>query len=29
VVAKIKTRKETAAADIDRITARLAALPAS
>ncbi|EOD57485.1 valine--tRNA ligase [Amycolatopsis vancoresmycina] len=29
VVAKIKTRKETAAADIDRITARLATLPAS
>jgi valyl-tRNA synthetase len=29
VVAKIKARKETAAADIDRITARLAALPAS
>jgi valyl-tRNA synthetase len=29
VVAKIKTRKEAAVADIDRITARLAALPAS
>ncbi|WP_158880703.1 valine--tRNA ligase [Amycolatopsis anabasis] len=27
VVAKIKTRRETAAADIERITARLAALP--
>ncbi len=27
VVAKIRTRRETAAADIERITARLAALP--
>jgi valyl-tRNA synthetase len=29
VIEKIKTRKETAVTDIDRITARLAALPAS
>lgn len=29
VIDKIKTRKQTAASDIDRITARLAALPAS